>query len=70
MAVDQVQRALERMLLKDEIESFLYMEAELLDERRFDDWLDLIADDIHYFMPQRRNVKFGEQYRENSDPES
>src|SRR5438105_4746937 len=25
---------------------------------------------MHYFVPQRRNVKFGEQARENSDPES
>jgi 3-phenylpropionate/cinnamic acid dioxygenase small subunit len=72
MAVDTVgtQQALERLLLKDEIENFLYHEAELLDERRFSDWIELIADDVHYYMPQRRNVKFGEQYRENSDPES
>ena len=72
MAVDlaQAQQVLERILLKDEIENFLYMEAELLDERRFSDWIELIADDVHYYMPQRRNVKFGEQYRENSDPES
>ena len=72
MAVDTVgtQQALERLLLKDEIENFLYHEAELLDERRFSDWIELIADDVHYYMPQRRNVKFGEQHRENSDPES
>jgi 3-phenylpropionate/cinnamic acid dioxygenase small subunit len=69
-AVDQTQQILERILLKDEIENFLYHEAELLDERRFSDWIELIADDVHYYMPQRRNVKFGEQYRENSDPES
>ena len=58
------------MLLEREIERFLYHEAELLDERRFSEWIDLIADDIHYHVPQRRNVKFGEQERENSDPES
>jgi 3-phenylpropionate/cinnamic acid dioxygenase small subunit len=46
--------------LKSEIEDFLYTEAELLDERRFEDWLDLLADDIVYFMPIRRNVKYGE----------
>ena len=46
------------------------MEAELLDERRYTDWVDLLAEDIHYYMPVRRNVKFGEQARENSDPES
>src|SRR5206468_12753375 len=42
----------------------------LLDELRVDEWIDLIAYDIRYFVPQRRNVKFGEQERENSDPES
>lgn len=61
---------LEQLLLEREIEQFLYMEAELLDERRWSEWLDLIARDIHYHMPQRRNVKFGEQHRENTDPES
>ena len=66
----QTQTELERLLLEREIERFLYAEAELLDERKFSEWLDLMADDVHYFMPQRRNVKFGEQARENSDPES
>jgi 3-phenylpropionate/cinnamic acid dioxygenase small subunit len=28
-----------RLLLKQEIEEFLYHEAELLDERRYEDWL-------------------------------
>ena len=67
---DTMEQTLERLLLEREIEQFLYMEAELLDERRFSDWIELIADDIHYHMPIRRNVKFGEQHRENSDPES
>lgn len=70
MAADTKQEAIERMILEREIERFLYHEAELLDERRFSEWIDLIADDIHYHVPQRRNVKFGEQERENSDPEA
>jgi len=53
-----------RLLLKDEIEQFLYQEAELLDERRFDEWLDFLTEDIRYWMPMRRNVKFGELDRE------
>jgi 3-phenylpropionate/cinnamic acid dioxygenase small subunit len=65
-----MEQTLERLLLEREIEQFLYMEAELLDERRFSEWIELIADDIHYHMPQRRNVKFGEQARENTDAES
>jgi 3-phenylpropionate/cinnamic acid dioxygenase small subunit len=65
-----LEQTLERLLLEREIEQFLYMEAELLDERRFNEWIDLVAEDIHYHMPLRRNVKFGEQARENSDSES
>lgn len=63
---DMVSERLERLLLREDIEQFLFLEAELLDTRRFDEWLDLLADDIHYHMPIRRNVKFGEQHRENS----
>ena len=69
MVSDATQQALERLLLQREIEEFMSMEAELLDERRYDEWLELIADDIHYHMPQRRNVKFGEQDRENTSSE-
>ena len=55
---------IERLLLCQEIADFLYREAELLDERRYREWLDLLADDIRYWMPMRRNVKFGEEERE------
>jgi 3-phenylpropionate/cinnamic acid dioxygenase small subunit len=67
---DLAQQTLERLLLREEIEQFLYFEADLLDTRQFDSWIELIADDIHYHMPIRRNVKFGEQARENSDASS
>src|ERR1700744_3537378 len=53
-----------RLLLTQEIAGFLYAEAELLDERRHDEWLALLADDIRYWMPMRRNVKFGDTTRE------
>jgi len=56
--------AIARLLLKQELEEFLYHEAELLDERRYEDWLELLADDVRYWMPMRRNVKFGELERE------
>jgi 3-phenylpropionate/cinnamic acid dioxygenase small subunit len=55
---------LSRLLLTQEVAEFLYREAELLDERRYTDWLGLLADDIRYWMPMRRNVKFGEEGRE------
>ena len=62
MAVSE--ERINRLLLKDEIEQFLYQEAELLDERRFEEWLDFLTEDIRYWMPMRRNVKFGELDRE------
>ena len=52
------------ILLKQKLEDFLYHEAELLDERRYEAWLALLADDVRYWMPMRRNVKFGELERE------
>lgn len=52
------------LLLGLEIAQFLYTEADLLDERRHDEWLALLADDIRYWMPMRRNVKYGETERE------
>src|ERR1700756_157760 len=61
---------LARMALKHEVEEFLFREARLLDERRLTEWLDLVAEDIHYFAPIRRNVKFGDWELEFSDPES
>jgi 3-phenylpropionate/cinnamic acid dioxygenase small subunit len=53
-----------RLLLVQEVAEFLYREAELLDERRYEAWLALLSDDIRYWMPMRRNVKFGEAERE------
>lgn len=38
-----------------EVEQFLYREARLLDERRFHEWLELLTDDIHYWMGSRSN---------------
>jgi 3-phenylpropionate/cinnamic acid dioxygenase small subunit len=61
---------LEQLLLEREVERFLYAEAELLDQRRFSEWLDLFTDDARYFMPIRRNVKFGQHEREETSEES
>lgn len=37
------------------VQNFLYAEAALLDERRFDEWLALCAPDIRYWMPAQTN---------------
>ena len=58
----------ERALLQYEVEQFLYEEAALLDARRYRDWLGLIADDIHYWMPIRRTVTISDLDREFTKP--
>lgn len=37
------------------VEQFYYEEADLLDAGRYADWLDLLADDLDYWMPTRTN---------------
>ncbi len=64
MAVDQTR--IEQLLLQQELENFLYAEADLLDNRRYEEWLDILTDDIRYWMPLRRNYKFGQESQENS----
>jgi 3-phenylpropionate/cinnamic acid dioxygenase small subunit len=44
--------------LMREIEDFFYKEADLLDERDYDRWLELLTDDIVYWMPMRKNVSY------------
>ena len=39
---------------QDEAESFLYHEASLIDERRFDEWLNLFSDDCCYWVPANK----------------
>ena len=55
---------LARLLVKQEVEDFLYREAELLDERRYEEWLGLFTEDARYWMPMRRNVPANEPERE------
>ena len=58
MAIDE--GALERVLLLAEASDFLYREADLLDERRYDEWLSLLADDYQYAIPLRMNVMYAD----------
>ncbi len=39
------------MISRDDVVAFIYHEARLLDEQRFDEWLDLFAEDGRYWMP-------------------
>ena len=42
------------------VEKFLYFQAEVLDERRWEEWLDLFTDDGIYWMPASKDQKNGE----------
>lgn len=42
---------------KREVEELLSREAHLLDEQRFDEWLDLFTDDVEYLIPLREHVQ-------------
>lgn len=48
-----VSAAVSELLLQREIEKVLNLEALLLDERRFEEWLELFSDDLRYWMPTR-----------------
>jgi 3-phenylpropionate/cinnamic acid dioxygenase small subunit len=58
------------LALHYEIEQFLFAEADLLDERRFMEWLELFDDDVRYFMPLVRNVRFGREAGEFTKEQS
>ncbi len=57
-----------RMQRRFEAEEFLFHEAALLDGRRFDEWLNLLTDDIHYWMPIRRTTQAREVALEFTAP--
>jgi 3-phenylpropionate/cinnamic acid dioxygenase small subunit len=45
---------IDELLFRAEIEAFLYHEANLLDERCFAQWLELLADDLVYLLSSSR----------------
>ena len=57
---DDRDAALDRLVLKDDVEQFFTRENDLLDTRQFEAWLALLSDDIRYWMPLARNQAFGE----------
>ena len=59
---------IQALLLQHEVEQFYHREAALLDERRFEDWLELLADDLSYWMPVRETRAAGQEAGEFSRP--
>jgi len=52
--------------LMREVEDFFYNEADLLDEREYDKWLELLTEDIVYWMPMRKNVSFKDRAKDTT----
>jgi len=50
-----VPAGIEEMARYFSVQHFLYEEAALLDERRFDEWLERCAPEIRYWMPAQTN---------------
>ncbi|MDX2937922.1 aromatic-ring-hydroxylating dioxygenase subunit beta [Streptomyces ipomoeae] len=50
-----------------DVEQFLYAEAELLDQQRYTDWIELFAEDVHYWAPTRMTRTNRERHREIAD---
>lgn len=62
-----MQNAMNAMLLQHEVADFLYREAELLADRKYEAWLDVLAEDISYRMFVLRNLSGKEQPTEYFD---
>jgi 3-phenylpropionate/cinnamic acid dioxygenase small subunit len=64
--VDLAPERLNYLDLMREIEDFFYTEADLLDEREYDRWLDLLTEDVVYWMPMRKNVSFANRAKDTT----
>jgi biphenyl 2,3-dioxygenase subunit beta len=43
----------DKMVTQYQVEQFYYLEAALLDQHKYQEWVELFTDDVHYFMPVR-----------------
>lgn len=59
---------LAHLLLKEEITDLLHHEADLLDEGRYEEWLEQVADDVTYVMPLQLNVAHDNRQRAVTRP--
>lgn len=49
----EINTALDRALLQWSVEQFYFLEAALLDEHRYNEWIELFSKDVHYWAPVR-----------------
>jgi 3-phenylpropionate/cinnamic acid dioxygenase small subunit len=58
---------IEDLLLAREMEAFLYREADTIDNRHFEEWLDFFTDDIRYWVPIRKNLQFNKRFEDTTN---
>ncbi len=46
------------------LQGLLFAEARLLDNEQYEDWLDMLSDDVHYYMPMP--VRYQRDEKENA----
>jgi 3-phenylpropionate/cinnamic acid dioxygenase small subunit len=51
--IEPASNSTKRLSLLTSVSEFLFLEAELIDDGRFDEWLELLADDLEYQVPVR-----------------
>ncbi len=49
------------------VEQFYYLEARLLDGRQYQQWFELVSEDLRYIVPSRVNVMVNNRDRGNED---
>ncbi|MGW3630310.1 aromatic-ring-hydroxylating dioxygenase subunit beta [Streptomyces sp. NPDC005122] len=54
--------------LQHRVEQFLFAEAELLDDHRYQEWLTLFTEDAHYWIPTRMTRTIRERGQELAAP--
>jgi biphenyl 2,3-dioxygenase beta subunit len=64
-----VPESLEEMMRYFSVQHFLYEEAALLDQLRFDEWLERCAADIRYWMPAQTNRERHDRHLTIGGPE-
>jgi 3-phenylpropionate/cinnamic acid dioxygenase small subunit len=58
---------LDDLLLAREIEKFLFKEADTIDSRHFEEWLQFFTEDIRYWVPIRKNLVFDKRFSDATD---
>src|ERR1700750_1235822 len=54
--------------LQYRVEQFYYLEAQLLDEWKYQSWLEMFAHDLHYRLPVRHNRLRRQRFEDETAP--